>query len=70
MRIWKLRGSCPDGNTCPTVYATERGTRLVQGWKVTDPAVLSQLGVPPGEEVVEVPAELLGEEGEEPGCST
>lgn len=67
MRIWKLRGSCPDGDTCPTVYATERGTRVVQGWRVTDPDVLSQLRVPPGEEVVEVPAGLLGEELE---CST
>jgi hypothetical protein len=70
MRISKLRSTCPDGNTCPTIYKTDRGTRLVQGWKVTDPSILSQLGVPPGEEVVEVPAELFGEEGEEPGCST
>jgi len=70
MRIWKLRGTCPDGTTCPTIYATGGGTRLVRGWKVTDPSILSQLGLPPDEDVVEVPAELLGAEGEEPECST
>jgi hypothetical protein len=67
MRIWRLRGTCPDGNTCPTIYGNDRGTRFVQGRRVTDPDVLSQLRVAPGEEVVEVPAELLGEE---PECST
>ena len=68
MRIWKLRGGdCPDGTTCPALYGTERGTRLVQGWEVTDPDLLAQLHVPAGEAIVEVPAELLGEASE---CST
>ncbi|MFL6077958.1 MAG: hypothetical protein ACJ73S_31725 [Mycobacteriales bacterium] len=47
----------------PTLYATDRADRetyIVQGWKVTDPAALAQLGdIPPGEAVIEVPAEVL-----------
>jgi hypothetical protein len=47
----------------PTLYATDRADRktyIVQGWKVTDPAALAELGdIPPGEAVIEVPAEVL-----------
>jgi len=58
MKITKLRG-CPDGRTCPGVYATDRGTLLIQGAIVTDPEALD--GVPPGETVVEVPRSLFPE---------
>lgn len=46
---------CGSG-TCPTVYRTNRGTLVVQGYAVT-----SQTGVdlPDGELLVEIPAELL-----------
>jgi hypothetical protein len=49
-----IAGSCFDG-TCPTIYATDRGTIVVQGQQVDDDDVT--LG--PGEVLVEIPAELL-----------
>jgi hypothetical protein len=49
--------SIPNGS--PAVYRTERGTRIVQGWVVTDPSVLAQLDVPSGETVVEIPDRIL-----------
>lgn len=48
-------GGC-EGGTCPTVYATDRGTYVVQGAIVVDPEGVT---VPDGETLVEVPAELL-----------
>jgi hypothetical protein len=47
----------------PTLFATDRTDRetfLVQGWKVTDSAALSDVGTVPGHEgIVEVPVEIL-----------
>jgi hypothetical protein len=45
-------------NGSPTIYETDTGF-LVQGWVVTDPDTLSQLGsVPEGETVVEIPRRM------------
>ncbi|WP_283137230.1 hypothetical protein [Rhizohabitans arisaemae] len=53
-------GSTSDDGQCPTLYATDRGTYVVQGDLVTDPEALGQLrNVLPGESFVEIPAELL-----------
>ncbi|MBM7167907.1 hypothetical protein JQK87_05675 [Streptomyces sp. G44] len=51
---------------CPTLYATDQDTYLVQGWRIAwdDPRV--QLDIPAGKTAVEVPAELfehLGKDG-------
>jgi hypothetical protein len=46
----------------PTAFATDRGTFLIQGWKVTDTDALNEArhrGLPDHEDIVEVPAELL-----------
>jgi hypothetical protein len=47
----------------PTLYATHRTDRvtfLLQGWLVTDPEALADVGdLPPGEGLVEVPIEVL-----------
>jgi hypothetical protein len=43
----------------PRVYATDRGTFVVQGYKVEDAEALSQLRIPDHETVIEIPAELL-----------
>lgn len=60
MALIRLVGSCPDGRTCPTVYKTDRGTVAIQGYKL--PAdELSQIVLPDGETVVEIPIELLEE---------
>jgi hypothetical protein len=43
----------------PTLYATDRGTLVVQGWLVTDAEALSALDLPGHETAVEIPLELL-----------
>lgn len=47
----------------PTLFATDRGdpvTYIVQGWKVTDPQALADIGhVPDHETLTEIPEEVL-----------
>jgi hypothetical protein len=43
----------------PTLYASDQDSYVIQGWIVTDAALLAQLTVPEGETLVEVPATLL-----------
>jgi hypothetical protein len=47
----------------PTLFATDRADRktyIAQGWIVTDPVALAELGdIPPGEAVIEIPADVL-----------
>jgi hypothetical protein len=45
------------GGHCPTVYRTNRGTLVVQGYAVT--AETAGVDLPPGELLVEIPADLL-----------
>lgn len=47
---------CGTGS-CPTVYRTDRGTLVVQGYTVT--AEQADLDLPAGEQLVEIPADLL-----------
>ena len=47
------------GGSCPTVYRTDRNTFVVQGYTVT--AENAGLDLPAGEQLVEIPAELLAE---------
>jgi hypothetical protein len=59
MRL-RFLGTDSQVGQCPTLYATERGTYVVQGWKVTDPEALADLrDVLEGETFVEIPKELL-----------
>jgi hypothetical protein len=51
-------GSCPDGDTCPTQWRTNWGTRITSGPPVTDPEVLRMLRLPEGEIAVETPEAL------------
>lgn len=64
MRAFFL-GKDPDsqpGNS-PTLFATDRVDRrtyIAQGWVVTDPEALADIGdVPLGERLIEIPAEVL-----------
>jgi hypothetical protein len=57
MRLTKLAGC--QGGTCPAVYATDRGTLVVQGAIVDDPQALAHANAPAGETLVEVPRDLL-----------
>ncbi len=55
-------GTTSTGGQCPNAYATDRGTYVIQGYKITDPTALAQLherGMPEGETAVEIPAGLL-----------
>lgn len=54
-----LLGTESDGGQSPTLYATDRGTLVVQGWRITDPEALDALTVPAHETAVEIPVELL-----------
>ncbi|HZX06812.1 hypothetical protein [Kribbella sp.] len=43
----------------PTLYKTDRGSWVVQGWVVTDPAALATLNLPDGETAVEIPDRMI-----------
>lgn len=47
---------CGNGS-CPTVYKTDRGTLVVQGYTVTPQA--AGVDLPDGEQLVEIPVDLL-----------
>lgn len=64
MRAWLL-GKDPDSqvDNSPTLFATDRTDRvtyIAQGWKVTDPQVLADVGpVPDHETLIEIPEDVL-----------
>ena len=43
----------------PTLYRTDRGSWVVQGWVVTDPDALAAMAIPDGEACVEIPDRLV-----------
>ena len=49
---------CASGS-CPTLYTTDRGTVVVQGYVVTSEQ--AGMSTPPGEALVEIPEELFTE---------
>ena len=58
----RFLGSTSEAGACPTLYATDRGTIVVQGLHVTDAEALADLrDVLDGEAAVEVSLELLTE---------
>ena len=62
MKLTFVRKTQLSGDTnCPSLYRTDRGTFVVQGWRVTDPDALAQLDIPTHETVVEVPLDVLAE---------
>ena len=56
-----LIGKDPESNPTgsPTVYRTDRGTWVVQGWAVSDPEALAQMDIPAGEGAVEIPDRMI-----------
>jgi hypothetical protein len=55
----RFLGKETSGGDSPTLYATDSGSYLVQGWRVTDPEVLAKLDVGEDETCVEIYARLL-----------
>jgi len=49
--------SNPNGS--PTVYRTDRGSWVVQGWGITDPDALAAMDIPDGESAVEIPDRMI-----------
>ncbi|MFF0339681.1 hypothetical protein [Kribbella sp. NPDC004875] len=43
----------------PTLYKTDRGSWVVQGWVVDDPDALATLNLPEGETAVEIPDRMI-----------
>lgn len=54
MKLTRIAGECRSGDECPTVYTSDRGTVVVQGYQVPDGKA-----VPDGEALVEIPTNLL-----------
>ena len=56
-----LIGTDPQSNPTgsPTVYRTDRGTWIAQGWVIRDPEVLAQMNIPEGESAVEIPDRIV-----------
>jgi hypothetical protein len=61
----RFLGKDPDSQVenSPTLFATDRSDRvtyIAQGWKVTDPAALADIGsVPEHETLIEIPEDVL-----------
>lgn len=55
MKLTRLSGTCTEGD-CPAIYATDRGSIVVQGVPVTE-----GLSLPEGESAVEIPASVFEE---------
>ncbi|MET7458376.1 hypothetical protein ABZT03_42435 [Streptomyces sp. NPDC005574] len=57
----KLRflGTNSTGGDCPTLYATDRDSYIVQGWQLFANELTMQLDLPQDETAVEVPTELF-----------
>jgi hypothetical protein len=58
MRLTFLGKESSPGDS-PTLYETDRGTYVIQGWKVTDDEALAQMRIPANEECIEVPKALM-----------
>ncbi|MEV4623536.1 hypothetical protein AB0J74_33115 [Asanoa sp. NPDC049573] len=56
LRLQTIAALCSTGS-CPTIYRSDRGTVVVQGYAVT--AERAGMVLPEGELLVEIPAELL-----------
>ena len=58
MEMRFIAADCKLGG-CPTLYATDRDTVVVQGFLITDPSALATLHLPPDESAVEIPRSLI-----------
>ncbi|MFI1108681.1 hypothetical protein ACH4TU_12090 [Streptomyces physcomitrii] len=54
MKLTRLVGECQDGS-CPTIYATDRGTLAVQGSRIS----AHGLEIPSHKTLVEISVELI-----------
>ena len=52
-------GKTSTPNNSPTLYRTDETSYVVQGWRVYDESILTQLSIPEGDTVIEIPPPLL-----------
>lgn len=52
-------GTSSNGGQSPTLYATDRDTYVVQGWRVLDSDALAAMNIPEHETCVEIPKDLM-----------
>nr|WP_203718015.1 hypothetical protein [Asanoa siamensis] len=57
LNLRTLSATSCGGGSCPTIYDSGRGTIIVQGYLV--PADGSGVDLPDGEQLVEIPVDLL-----------
>lgn len=55
MKLTLVAGGCHEGGTCPAVLDTEGDDVLVQGLRIFDHG----LDIPPGEDIVRLPRQLI-----------
>lgn len=58
MKLTRIAGECGNRRTCPTVYTSDRGTAIVQGYTLVADD-LTEITLPTGENAVEIPWSLL-----------
>jgi hypothetical protein len=60
MRVTLVAGD-PESNpnNSPTLYRTDRGSWIVQGWAVDDAEALAAMRIPDGEGCVEIPDRMV-----------
>lgn len=58
MKVTFLGSGSQDGS-CPSVYATDRDTFVIQGYRIEDTEALSMMDIPAHETVIEIPRSLL-----------
>lgn len=67
MKITRMiADGCVQGD-CPATYALDNGDFAFKGYEITDPDVLAQAKVTPGERLIVVPRSLLAEHYREQG---
>lgn len=67
MKLEAVSSFCGELIVCPTVYKSDRGTAVVQGYRVNRDEVEGGVEIPDGEDVVEIPLDLIFEAAEKLG---
>lgn len=61
-RLIMLRRECTEGTACASIsYEPVRDDFFMRGYVVTDPEILAELNLPPGEIVSRIPASVIPE---------
>jgi len=59
LRFLGVDPGSPSGGSPTLYYDDDDDTYVIQGWKITDPAVLAQLSIPEHETVIRFPRRMM-----------